>query len=111
MPAMCNAYAVSEMTDNSLCFLCITTGISLISQSSPEIWLTSGLGVAILVSGCRMTSGSVDGMASESGVVSDVGFFTRILLSVCVFLDAVKIITAVKNDRLVLLGMKNVRSF
>jgi hypothetical protein len=92
MPAMCNAYAVSEMTSNkktvvSLCFLCIATGISLISQSSPKIWLTSGLWVTILVSGCWMTSGSVDSMASESGVASDVGFFTRIFLSVCVFLE------------------------
>jgi hypothetical protein len=83
-------YAVSEMTFNKkliLCFLFIVTGISLISQYSPEIWLTSGLGVAILVSGCRMTLCSVDGMASESGVVLDLGFFPTILLSVRAFLE------------------------
>ena len=37
---------------------CIATGISLISQSSPEIQRISGLQVAILISGCRPPSGS-----------------------------------------------------
>jgi hypothetical protein len=44
-------------------------------------------GVTILVSGCRMMLGSVDGTASESGVVLDLGFFTIILLLVRVFLE------------------------
>ena len=36
----------------------VATGLPLISQSSPEIKRTSGLRVAILVSGCRPPSGS-----------------------------------------------------
>jgi hypothetical protein len=44
-------------------------------------------GVAILVSDRRMMLSSVDGMASESGVVLDLGFFTIMLLLVCVFLE------------------------
>ena len=56
----------------------VATGISLISQSSPEIKRTSGLRVTILVSGCRLTSGSVGGMASESDMIEIVGFLARI---------------------------------
>ena len=58
----------------------VATGISLISQSNQEIWRTSGLRVAILVSGSRPTSDSVGSMTIESGVVEIVGVATGISL-------------------------------
>ena len=47
----------------------------------PEVHLyteVEGFLVAILVSGCRPTSGSVGSLASESGVVENVGVATGI---------------------------------
>jgi hypothetical protein len=56
----------------------VATGISLITQSNPEIRRTSGLLVAISASGCPLTSGGVGGTASESDMVKLFGVIARI---------------------------------
>jgi len=63
----------------------LAVGISLITNSIPEVQSTSGLQSAILNSGSRPTSGNVGSVTSESGVVETVGLAVGILLSTARF--------------------------
>ncbi len=46
----------------------IGVGISVIARSVPEIYVTSGLQSAILISGCRTTSGGVGDATVDTGL-------------------------------------------
>jgi len=80
----------------------LVVGISLITQSIPEIQSTSGLQSAILNSGSRPTSGSV---TSESGVVETVqlvvgtSLFTAGFRHSALFHHTSAILAAILNSR------------